>query len=422
MKKGLSLILAVVMLMTLCACGKNGTPAATEKPTDPVSGCAQNIHTFGAGTIIQEAYGGYDGILKRSCILCDYSETETYPAEPLWEGNTFTLTITQFTQRLSAIASQIAPDLTVRLAADDWNASTELLYKGEVFCTLSYFETDQYIGDPYIYGEMNNAKLDSATIRYVNLLDLADVEHAPNSFAAIAMTFDPMLLEFEAAELAQFLTETRQEYHGNYLVTTKNGVGYGHGYIQNQLHYSGSIAIHAGSAEPKLCVHDVDYVMSGDGVPSGYCRLCGAYFAPAGDSWVYLTKQKVLNHSNDSYPHTDVVVDNWSDPAGAVYWNALRFWVNNSPGWANMEYIEYSLAGCYDTLSGSIVSCDDSDPSAVSHVEIYLDGNLAFTSKDIGYFDSDAFILDVQGVNSVRIACITKSCANCYCVVTGALY
>lgn len=419
MKKGLSLILAFVMLLTFCACGKSDTPAVPDAPVSSASGCAQNNHTFGASTIIQEAYGGYDGILERSCVLCHHTETQSYPAEPLFEGDTFTLTITEFTRRLSAIASQIAPDLTVRLAADDSNASTELLYNGQVFCTLNYFETDAYLDSPYVYGEMNNSKLDSATIRYVNLLDLADVEHAPNSFTAIAMTIDPMLMDFEANELAAFLEETRQDYYGNYLVTTKNGIGYGHGYIQNQLHYSGSIAIRAGSAEPNLCVHDVDYTMSGDGVPSGYCRLCGAYLSPAADSWTYLTTQKVLNHSSET---ADVTVDNWTDPAGAVYWNALRFWVNNSPNWSNTEYIEYSLDGLYNTLSGSIVSSDESDSNAVMHVEIYLDGNLTFTSQDIGYYDSDSFLLDVQGVTSVRIVCTTKSRANGYCIVTGALY
>ena len=419
MKKGLSLVLTFVLLLTLCACGNSDTPAAPETSKVPASGCAQNNHTFGSPTIIQEAYGGYDGIWERSCLLCDHTETESYPAEPLFEGDTFTFTITQFTQRLSAIASQIAPDLTVRLAADDANASTELLYNGEVFCTLTYFETDDYLDSPYIYGEMNNAKLDSATIRYINLLDLADVEHAPNSFAAIAMTLDPMLMDFEAEELAEILEETRRDHYGNYLVTSKNGIGYGHGYIVNQLHYSGSIAIRAGSAESNVCNHVVDYTFSGDGVPSGYCSLCSAYVDLSGGNWTYLTEQEVLSHSSET---ADVVVDNWSDPIGAVYWNALRFWVNNSPDWSNTEYIEYSLDGNYDTLSGSIVSSEESDSNALMRVEIYLDGNLAFTSKDVGYYDYDTFILDIQGASSVRIVCSTTSRANGFCVVTGALY
>ena len=78
MKKGLSLILAFVMLLTFCACGKSDTPAVPDAPVSSASGCAQNNHTFGASTIIQEAYGGYDGILERSCVLCHHTETQSY--------------------------------------------------------------------------------------------------------------------------------------------------------------------------------------------------------------------------------------------------------------------------------------------------------------------------------------------------------
>ena len=69
MKKGLSLVLTFVLLLTLCACGNSDTPAAPETAKVPASGCAQNSHTFGSPTIIQEAYGGYDGIVPQSLVF-----------------------------------------------------------------------------------------------------------------------------------------------------------------------------------------------------------------------------------------------------------------------------------------------------------------------------------------------------------------
>ena len=99
---------------------------------------------------------------------------------------------------------------------------------------------------------MDPSLLDVPLIRYVNLLDYPEVPHAPGSFEAIAMAFDPLLRESEARELGDFLADSRGDYYGQYLVTSRNAVGCGHAYPMNQLYFSGSVAILAGSDTPVI--------------------------------------------------------------------------------------------------------------------------------------------------------------------------
>ena len=404
MRRFLSLLCLFALCLSLCACG------------------LFHAHTYTDSAVLSEPSAGMDGKKEQVCSVCHKTQTVDYPAASLVCGSTFSLTIEEFTQRISAIGTRLCPGLTVHLNADPWSAVTELRYNGATFCQITYYDNDDYLDNPYPDQPMNAAMLDTLGIRHVNVLDFPDVPHAPNSFAAIAMTFDPLITEAEALELADFLAGTRQDYYGNYLVTAVNGVGYGHAYPVNQLEYSGSIAIHAGSEMPQLCVHDPEYEFSGDGVPSGYCRKCGAYVSPAGDNWRYLTGMEVVGHSDNSSRSADIAIGNWEDPVGAVYWSAMKFWVIDRSGWSNTEYIEYALDGTYSTLSGTIVSSVDSDPNAVMWIEIYLDDRLAYTSSKVGYFDYVPYMVDIRGAKNIRISCSTDTNAQGYCVATAAVY
>lgn len=404
MKRIVALTLAAVLCLSLCACGRPELPVSETVPvSDP---CEVFGHTM------------VDG---QTCAKCGYTQPAEEPLEQLTE-EVFGFTVREYTQRLKNMMQEVCPGVTVALVEDDWCVTTQLQYGQEVFCELTYYDHDGYLEMPFADDPMGADELDQVRIRHVNLLDFVDAPHPENGFAAIAMALDPLLTLDEANALAQLLKDTRREYYGNYLVTAVNGVGYGHGLMVNQMVNSGSIAIHAGSEAPELCVHIPEYFYSGDGVPSGYCTKCSAYVNPAGENWQYLTSMKMLSHSNNSSRSEDIVVGNWEDPVGAVYWNALRFWVAKQPGLTNSEYIEYALDGSYDTLSGSVVSWTDSDSEAVTRIEIWLDGELAFASGDIGYYDMENYTVDISGASVLKMVCITDTPVHGYCVVSAAMY
>jgi hypothetical protein len=392
---------AAALCLKLCACGMF------------------HEHQFYNHTVLEEPCAGMTGKMEQVCIDCDETQIVDYPAESFVAGESFLPTIRMFHDRLNAIGTRLCPGMTVHLRSDDWSAVTELRHHGELFCEITYYDTDDYLDNPYPSQPMNGDMLNANGIRHINVLDFPDVPHPRNSFAAIAMTFAPMITEAEALELADFLEATRQEYYGNYRITQINGVGYGHAYPMNQLAYSGSISIHAGGELPRECIHDPDYTFSGDGIPAGYCTKCSKYISPAGDNWKYLTSMAVAQHSNSG---ADISIGNWEDPVGAVYWEAMKFWVADIPGYNCTEYIEYALDDTYGTLSGTIVSSADSDPDARTRVEIYLDGELVFVSDDVGYYDYVPYMIDIRGGKNIRILCTANTAAQAYCVVTAAVF
>lgn len=411
MKRLIAILIGAALCVSLCACG---TP---------------HEHEFYNLEVLEEPCEGNAGKKTQICLECDETQTVDYPAESFISGDVFFMTIEKFNSRLASIGARFCPGMTVELRADEWSAVTELRYNGQRFCQITYYDHDGYWNSPYPDAPMNADKLGIYGIRYINVLDYPDVPHAPNSFAAIAMTFDPLITMEEAMELGDYLAATRQEEYGNYLVTEINGVGYGHAYPVNQLQYSGSITIHAAGKMPDMdtassgsCRHDPPYEFNNDGVASGLCNLCGAYVGPEDNAWRYLSSMKVVDHSNSSPNGNDIAIGDWQDPAGAVYWGAMKFWVRNHPGWSNTEYIEYSLDGNYSTLSGTLVSAAESDPDSYMWIEIYLDGQLAHTTSPIGLYDYMTYVLDIQGVKNIGIACVTSSDADGCCVVTAAVY
>lgn len=377
-------------------------------------------HSFYKLRVVEEPVACMTGKIEEICIDCDETRIVDYPARGLVRGKSFDLNIEEFTERLAAIGARHCPGLTVNLRADDWSAVTELCYEGVRFCEITYYDDDVYLDNPYPT-PMNEDDLRYWGIRHVNVLDFPDVPHAPNSFAAIAMTFDPLLTEADAVVLEEYLVSTRQSEYGNYMVASMNDVGYGHAYPINQLEYSGSIAIHAGVELPINCAHDPDYTFSGDGVPEGNCKKCGEHLYPAEDGWQYLTSMEVAEHS-DASNGMDIAIGDWYDPVGAKYWGAMKFWVIDRPGWSNMEYIEYTLDDSYRTLSGTIVSSVDSDPDAQMWIEIYLDGELAYTSEKVGYYSYIPYMVDLWATDTVRICCYTDTDAEGYCVMTAAVF
>lgn len=404
-------IVAILCLLALC-CSFCACAAAPEEPEDDGPSLSQAAANKGKKD--------EDAAPSNPPQAAEPQPEETPADAPLYEGDTFTLSIREITDRLNTIGAALCPGMTAHLEASEWIATTQLRYNGVPFCELTYYNTDDYLNNPYPDRAMNEDMLDLREVRYINLMDFLNQTHPENSFWAIAMTFDPQITQAQAQELADFLTETRSEYWESYLVTAVNGIGYGHAYPVNQMEYSGSIVIRAGCTSPELCVHAVEYEFNQDGTPYGRCSKCNQLVFPA-QNGKYLADMAVVSDSNSS-SGTDVVAGDWEDPAGAKYWNALKFWVIDKEGWSNTEYIEYALDQEYSTLCGTIASSEESNPGTRLWIEVYLDGRLIYTSSKIGYTDTLNYMVDISGGSKVRIVCGTDTAVHGHCLVTAIVY
>ncbi len=407
MKRFLPILLIIALCLSLCAC------VASKKEPQEYDSSLSQADEKNESTDDSNSQTGLTDVRE------DQQEDAQNPTQ-LYNGNTFTLSIREFTQRLESIAAEICPGMTVHLVTDDWCVTTELRYNGNPFCQLQYYCSDDYLDNPYPENPMTDQMLDDRTIRYVNLLDYVDEPHPENSFLAIAMTFDPTITAAQADELAQFLTEKINAYRDSYLVTAVNGIGYGYGYLVNQMVNSHSICIRAGVADVGLCEHELVYTFNSYGAPVGQCTKCEQQIFTNGTE-KYLTDMKLISHSNDA-SGKDIQIGQWKDPDGEIYQKAMKFWVIDRPGFANSEYIEYALDGEYTTLCGTIAPDADSGANAEMQIEIYLDGNCIYTSEKIGYDGFAPYMLDIRGGSQVRIRCVTDTNDWGYCIVTATVF
>lgn len=401
MKKFAALLCLLALSCCLCACG-----ASPDEPQDD-------------GPSLSEVMADKNRQDDDSPSQKPQPE-ETLAPSTLYAGDTFTLTIREITDRLNTVGGELCPGMTAHLVANEWIAITELRYNDVTICELSYYNSDSYLGNPLPEDPMTGEMVDQQGIRYVNVLDYPQRPHPDNSFWAIAMTFDPLITQAQAQELADFLRETRGEYRECHLVTAVNGIGYGHAYPESQIEVSGSFVIQAGCTSPELCVHDVEYEFTQDGAPYGQCSKCGDFVLPAALGQ-YLIDMTVVADTNGA-SKKDIMTGQWEDPAGARYWNALKFWVIDREGYNNTESITYSLDKDYSTLCGTIVSAAESDAGAEMWIEVYLDDRLIYTSETVDYYGYATYMVDISGGSSIRIVCATDTNANAHCVVTAMVY
>lgn len=403
MKRFAALFCLAALCCSLCACG-----LSRRKPVQTNSPSRSDMQTDKAGQKPKET------------APQEFRPEADPDGYPLFAGDTFTLTIREIHSRLETVAGELCPGMAVRMVMSDWSVRTELQYNGATFCELTYYSSDDYLDNPYPDHPMNGEMLDLREVKYINVLDFPDQPHPDNSFLAIATTFDPRITEVQTEELAEFLVDTRGEYGQCYLVTAVNGIGYGHAYPMNQLEVSGSIVIRAGCTSPELCIHDVEFSFTPDGSPYGVCRKCDQFVSPAAMGKT-LISMHVLEDTN-SASGKDILVGEFSDPAGSKYWDAMKFWVIDRTGYNNTESITYALDKEYSTICGTIVSGAESDPAAKMQIEIYLDNRLIYTSQPVGYHDYVTYTVDISGGSTVRIACTTDTNAHGHCVVTSMVY
>lgn len=150
------------------------------------------------------------------------------------------------------------------------------------------------------------------------------------------------------------------------------------------------------------------------------CSLCGA---TRGSSINHpLTYCQVIEHTNEEGSTTDVAAGSWEDTFGNVRTNSLKLWVMKTSGCINTEHIIYQLGGAYEILAGSVVASNSSKDGSATQILIYADGQKIFDSGLI-YRDTAPvdFVLNVNGVNQLKVECVTESPKSGHCILDAKL-
>ena len=138
--------------------------------------------------------------------------------------------------------------------------------------------------------------------------------------------------------------------------------------------------------------------------------------------WTPLTDCEKIMASNEEAHFQDVVVGDWDTRSGELP-DALRFCVSGKESYKRTHYIIYNLHGDFNTLSGLVSFMDKSDKYATARILIYLDNELAYESDTFCARSGDeTFMLDVSGVNMVRVVCSTQDKHTAYCALSASVY
>lgn len=151
------------------------------------------------------------------------------------------------------------------------------------------------------------------------------------------------------------------------------------------------------------------------------CYACGMV---TGRSLGYqLTRCPVIEDSNAAGSDKDVCVGAWADSSGAVYPDALRFWVADFGNWNPEEYITYTLDNRFSQLELTIAPEENSEKNTRSRILVYSGEELLYES---GWITDDGAAVtacvDITGCRELTVVCGTDSGDFHYCIVDGMLY
>lgn len=401
------LIFALSLLLTACG-GKADAPAA---PAESQS----HTHSYDQWVIQSEPMSGQPGQMVRGCGDCGYSEYADIDTDTLVKNGLFLYSPRRFNERLNTIGQTVS-GFTAELELTDWSAQSNLYYNEEIFAVVRYFHSEGQYPEPLGAGRADEAAADRIIVT-----DYLDMLHPENAFAAILMTFDPLIGEDETDLIRTTLEDLHPTSFESDAVTEKNGLYYGYSSLQNQLINSASFCIRPADGALTLCEHEWELCFRTSGLPTEYCPLCDTY-AYLPEEWMPLTRCTVLDSGNAPGSTTDVAAGDWTDAEGLIYPESVKFWVIDQPGWSNMEYIEYSLDGEFETLSFTVAHSSRSESGSNLKFVIYVDGENRFETYNITPGEWLNSEIDVSGGRVLRIECITDSPADGHGIFSGALY
>lgn len=153
-------------------------------------------------------------------------------------------------------------------------------------------------------------------------------------------------------------------------------------------------------------------------------RICTFCKIADGRSLAYpLTNCTVIDDSNESNSQTDVQEGDFTDVYTTYYRDALKFWVRESPNWADTEHIEYELRSSYELLEFKISAEATNHSDGTVKILIYADSVLVYESEWVGnHTDPVQGSLDVSNVERLKIVCTTDSPVFCHCIFDADLF
>lgn len=169
------------------------------------------------------------------------------------------------------------------------------------------------------------------------------------------------------------------------------------------------------------CEHEFKIQMQGNNLPQYVCTKCGNVDTEQNIPLIYYNKVSDTNSADDG---KDILLGDFQKyGSDTIIKNAIKFWVIDAKGYVDTESIDFYLGGSCFFLTGSVIPADKCDPDANMTVRFYGDGTLLEEVNDItaSAFSLTPFMIDVCGVQVLRVECTTDSNVFGHCIVEGSL-
>lgn len=169
------------------------------------------------------------------------------------------------------------------------------------------------------------------------------------------------------------------------------------------------------------CEHAFEIQMQENNLPKYVCTKCGNVDAEQNISLIYYNKVSDTNSADDG---KDILLGDFQKyGSDTIIKNAIKFWVIDAKGYVDTESIDFYLGGSCFFLTGSVLPADQCDPDANMTIRFYGDGTLLGEVNDVtaSAFSLSPFMIDVRGVQVLRVECTTDSNVFGHCIVEGSL-
>lgn len=177
----------------------------------------------------------------------------------------------------------------------------------------------------------------------------------------------------------------------------------------------------SGEAADKItaeCDHVYEIKMTAQEIPSDVCVNCGHVGT---EHSVPLIQFKKLRDTNGGSQKKDVLFGDFKSDTGENAENAIKFWVADMKGYTNTESVDFYLGGAYTAISNRILAGEQCDANANMTLRFYGDGKLLAEIKDIGAECWELYIVEVDGVQELRVECTTDTPVFGHCILQASV-
>ena len=194
--------------------------------------------------------------------------------------------------------------------------------------------------------------------------------------------------------------------------------------LMTKCRYCGILASEVNSTTEESsteCEHEFEIQMQENNLPKYVCSKCGNADVEQNIPLIYYNKISDTNSADDG---KDILIGDFKKyGSDTIIKDAIKFWGIDAKGYVDTESIDFYLGSSCFFLTGSVIPTDQCDPDAKMTVRFYGDGTLLEEVNDItaSVFSLTPFMIDVRGVQVLRVECTTDSDVFGHCIVEGSL-